>query len=186
MKTTKKLSAKKAVKDNTVKVSPRLRQLLIALVVSVLLLVAYLFKDYNPSLQQEADGFTKLKQDFIALHQEFNKIDNGWEYNEGCVGRGGVYESDTPHSCGIDLILLDDEHTDTSKMIKKYTSALDYSKRFSYSKKSETILEVRSMSFPNAQCSMQAGTSSQKGNMRYITVGCSATAHYFHFPRTDR
>ena len=186
MKTKRKSIAKKSVADSKLGTTPRLRWLIIALAISVLALVLYIFKDYSPSLQQEADGFTKLKLDFLALQKEFNRIDKGWEYKEGCVGRGGVYESDIPHSCGFDLILMEYTYSDISLLAKNYTSVLDTSNKFSYKKKTETLFRVSSFSFPNAQCSMQIGSTPKNGGKSYLTLGCSATAHYFHFPRTDK
>ncbi|MBP7775151.1 MAG: hypothetical protein KA069_00975 [Candidatus Saccharimonas sp.] len=82
--------------------APRPRRLIIILIVSILALLGYLFKDgYNSPLQREAVGFTGLKQDFLALQQEFNKVDTGWVYGEGCTGSGGVFDRDKATDCSM-------------------------------------------------------------------------------------
>lgn len=178
MKVTKKPTKKRAS-------NPRLPGLIALLILSSLLLAAFFLKDYNPALQQEAEGFTKLKQDFLDLQKEFNKIDQGWVYHEGCVGKGGVYESDIPDSCGMELTKIFDGQTSTLGT-EKYIDLLKPSKRFSYSKDKDSLYIVKSAPLPSAHCALQAIESSRENESRYMTFGCSATTHYFHFPRTDR
>lgn len=191
MKTTKKLSAKTAVKISTVKVSPRLRLLLIALVVSVLLLVAYLFKGYNPDLQQEADGFTKLKQDFLTLQQEFNKIDIGWVYGDGCTGSGGVFDRDKATDCSIRLT---NRQLNSPEKLRQYLlmTTNDHLDTFSLKPSENGTNQHYSLStkynMVGLSCAIYitADDYNDINDPRYITIACSATAHYFHFPRTDR
>lgn len=183
MKTTKKLSAKRAVKNSTVKVSRRLRLLLIALIVSVLLLVAYLFKGYNPDLQQEADGFTKLKQDFLKLQQEFNKVDNGWAYSDGCTGSGGVFDRDKATDCSMSV--TSNNTVDPAKILSYKDLAISNGVFDASSVKQIDVkaYSMKSVNFPSSNCVLEI---IDENGLEKITLGCSGKAHYFHFPRTDR
>lgn len=44
-----------------------------------------------------------LKQDILSLQAEFNKIDPGWEFIEGCKSKGEKFKQNEASSCYVQL-----------------------------------------------------------------------------------
>lgn len=183
MRVTKKPSKKQSPNS-------KLSGLIVLLILSSLLLAAFFLKDYNPALQQEAEGFTKLKQDFLDLQKEFNKIDQGWVYHEGCVGAGGVFDRDKASECSLSIRNLD-KNLDLVRFdfYSSWLRNLNDSRYFNSSsikKIDSTTYSLDSISFPLSSCSLTYIVQGTQNVKNGIALACSATAHYFHFPRTDR
>ena len=194
MKKNKKIQ-KKQVK------TAKLPGLIALLVLSILLLVAYFMKDYNPGLQKEAEGFTKLKQDFLDLQKEFNKVDTGWTYHEGCRGKGGVYNDDEASSCRLLLTSRDtSEYTLIQNHFEGYVQILTDSGDFTTTDMTKEIMwsisdpgdmtkisshTLRRSSWPDANCSLRDFFSSDKANGG-IELECDHSSHYFRYPRYDK
>ncbi|MFZ1812517.1 MAG: hypothetical protein WAU02_03305 [Candidatus Saccharimonadales bacterium] len=168
----------------------RLRNLILLLILVMVLFLGYFLKDYNPKLQQEAEGFTKLKQDLVSLQKDFNKVDNGWQYREGCTGSGGVFDRDKATGCAVSISNKD---VNKPEDLSKYLAMLNnyYPRVFQYLEKkgmSESYYVFESKSLPESNCSLEIVSDhlGDRDEPRYITFGCSHDAHYFYFPRTDR
>ena len=69
--------------------------------ITLFVCIWFIFSNKHSDLQQEAEGFAKLKSDFLTLQSEFNKIDPGWKYSEGCTGSGGVFDRDKATDCTL-------------------------------------------------------------------------------------
>lgn len=154
---------------------PGLRPVLIIL--PILIAVAVFFR-YYVEPRQEAAHFAQLKQDVLALQQEFNKVDPGWEYSEGCVGKGGVYEQNTPYYCSIDISR---KNTTPPSELSLYVDILAKQK-FTSTSSSKNLFEIKSKEFKNCNCTLQ---SSQSTGNSYYDFSCSAPAREFYFKRTD-
>lgn len=78
-----------------------LQILALIILTGVLLLLVYPY--YSRYLdRQDETKFLSLRQDMKDLQKEFNKVDSGWVYSEGCSAPHYVYNSGTP-SCEITI-----------------------------------------------------------------------------------
>ncbi|MFZ1812375.1 MAG: hypothetical protein WAU02_02495 [Candidatus Saccharimonadales bacterium] len=153
------------------------------------------------ALRQEADGFAKLKQDFLALQTEFNKIDPGWEYSEGCRGKGGVYNDNQPSSCSLvlaskavaDYPAIQNKFDDYIKIMKGVSGfqaiGLKNEVRLSISDPTNTTslttLHLTNQSFDRTGCDLKDYVLNDK-LLGGIKLECHHTATAFHYPRYDR
>lgn len=163
--------------------------LVLMLAFTILLLIGYLLKDYNPALQQEAEGFTKLKQDILDLQKEFNKVDAGWTYHEGCVGAGGVFDRNKATSCSLGIQSVKSMDMKKFDEYKKLTISDKGQRRFKTDSEQPADANrffLSSDPFPKSQCSISLISADEPSGSKYISIGCSADAHQFYFERTDR
>ena len=141
------------------------------------------------ALRQEADGFAKLKQDFLALQTEFNKIDPGWQYSEGCRGKGGVYERNKASDCSMSIY---NPMVSNTNKIELYLKVINNTKYFIVgSDKVDTrpSYKIQAKAFPSSNCTITYSDSISVGDQissRFLSFGCISSAHQFYFPRTDR
>ncbi|MBP7760200.1 hypothetical protein KA093_00180 [Candidatus Saccharibacteria bacterium] len=157
--------------------------LVLMLAFTILLLIGYLLKDYNPALQQEAEGFTKLKQDFLDLQKEFNKIDQGWVYGDGCTGSGGVFDRDKATDCAMSITATTSAGPQRLTLYRDTAISKGYFDKNGAKQIDTEAYSMNSRNFPQSNCVIEIITEK---DAKKITLGCSAPAHYFHFPRTDR
>ena len=134
-------------------------------------------------LQEESEGFSKLKADLQALQGEFNKVDDGWKYSEGCVGKGGVFDRDKATSCSLGIT----SQAKDDITINDYLKIAMNSKKFTLKNSGNeiaTFYSLSSSSYRASKCALEA----VKTNIgkTYLSLGCFNTASKFYFPRTDR
>jgi len=72
-------------------------------VVGIVLVAVFSYVGYQSYLNKaDADRFAALQSDFKKLQTEFNKIDQGWEYEEDCVAPHFVFNEGQP-SCQVEI-----------------------------------------------------------------------------------
>lgn len=197
MKTKKKIASNKQTPAS----KPRLIWLILLLVFAAIVFVVYLLKDYNPVLQKEAEGFTNLKADFLQIQKIFNRVDQGWQYAEGCRGKGGVYNDNEASSCR--LILFTKETLtlkDLRKNFNQYLTATIQSDKFTQKSavctvpwstsvaSDKTVLRVADLvsnSFLGSTCEISETLSADK-TQGGILLECNHPSHYFRYRRYDR
>lgn len=72
----------------------------IAAVVAIVL-VFFAYQKYLDYADKKR--FSELKADMLSLQAEFNKIEPGWEYSEGCTAGGTVFDEEAHKGCSIEL-----------------------------------------------------------------------------------
>lgn len=179
----------------------KLPGLVALLLLFILLLVACFMKDYNPGLQREAEGFTNLKKDFLELQKEFNSIDSGWTYQEGCRGKGGVYNDDEASSCRFILYRKEllsskglrdsfDQYLTAAKQSGVFTQknavyTVPWSASDTSDKTPLRVADLVSSRFSESTCEISE-TLSEDRTQSGILLECNHASHYFHYPRYDR
>ncbi len=141
------------------------------------------FSRQSSVIDAEREGFMKLKQDFLSLQAEFNKIDPGWEYGEGCHGRGGVYEQSIPSYCFNELFLKNKNEESVKTIYQSILNNELFISKFSARYTSLNSDKFVSNSYNLSNCSSQLRLN---GNTSYINISCSAPASEFYFTRTDK
>lgn len=148
---------------------------------ALLLLVVFTgYKLYQLHLDRtDAFKFMTLQSDFKKLQMEFNKIDPGWEYSEGCSAAHFTFGDGQP-SCEVAL--------------KASDGAVEEKKSYYLTKASEIVgkveneevspIELIRSGFTKAgssYCAISFGSEEFKAYVR-----CSSEAREFYFQRTDR
>lgn len=138
----------------------------------------------------DADRFATLQADFKKLQVEFNKIDPGWEYSEGCTAGGLLDDFKT---CGVSLSNNKLRQSDIQKAANTYgdiISATDDVRlgsrhQFSHDSKEyiEQLLSRKDMKDANCDLLLQKAITSETLSS---SVGCSHPAQSFYFKRSDR
>lgn len=144
----------------------------------IILTCIALFMRFYIEPRQEAANFAKLKQDFLTLQTEFNKIDQGWKYREGCRGTGSnrLYAT----SCNLEIYHSHDPND--IHPIGDYARKFIYNNKFLMENHANDYYRLRSTSFADAVCSFQPG---MQENIEFYSLYCIANAKEFHFKRTD-
>lgn len=118
-----------------------------------------------------------MKQDVLALQQEFNKVDPGWGYGEGCTGSGynRLYATD----CTLGII--NNIGSANIRSLDYYASLIEKN-RFKIKSHTDNIYFLDSTSFSNSKCAFQSGKQEES---KYYSLRCHADAREFYFKRTD-
>lgn len=164
--------------------------LIILLLTSVLV-----FYSYNLySIEKDRRLFVGLREDMKSLQEEFNKVQGGWEYDEGCKGGGGVYDSDIPSLCFINISNNSNGVTPEAKEnSEKYQRTIKDSNLFvnisnpsTYDTYNEVIMQYRIS--PNIKCVFQYSNSSDLTTPKDspLTLSCLGDSKGFHFVRIDK
>lgn len=82
---------------------------IIVLVIVIFIVVVYSAVDNYTETNNERVTFTTLQANIKSLQDKFNQEVPGWIYDEGCRGKGGVYNRDEPLSCTISIVNESDE-----------------------------------------------------------------------------
>lgn len=171
------------------RITPKLLLLAITLLMVIVLLYGWSSKTTN-----EKDNFMRLRADFKSLQAEFNKVDNGWKYDESCRALGGAYTSNVPSSCNIRI--YNDTANIKAASLKSYqkilgneswTTTEDYVNRYTINDPKKGELDGASIKFsPNyfktSNCELtlyQSIDGSSSG------VSCTMSAEDFYFRRSD-
>jgi hypothetical protein len=133
---------------------------------------------------QDKQKFMTLKQDMLTLRAEFNKIDPGWTYSEGCHAKGEKFKENEASSCGASLTNIDSRDLDmylniiqklfTVKSNSSFTDSLgryQNNRVLQYAKTDSINCEIGSIK--NADSKFTNGLS------------CSGSALEFYFPKTQ-
>lgn len=173
------------------KLSPRYRVILVIMLLAVALVATLvLLQNYNDSKEREM--FMSLREDMKTLQIKFNKIHEGWKYNEGCRGKGGDYDRNIPSTCFLSISNKDiDLSTNGIQIIDGYRAILEQSRKFEdFSEiNTDTLSSEFTMTYAGHEsinCSYQQirdVESSENGTL--LTLGCIGYASEFYFPRND-
>lgn len=141
----------------------------------------------------ERRAFYSLKSDLVDLQTQFNRIDKGWEYDESCRAKGGVYENDIPSSCAASISNKSvDFSTNQKERVEAYSEIINNSSPFTLK---EDVVKYGSSSYfavydypkihePN--CTLQSFSDKDlASNKVSLTFGCIAESSKFYFERND-
>lgn len=174
--------AKKQNKLTTKAKRPWGKYVLVALLLIIVLLpVTYV--GYQKYLDKaDADRFAKLQSDFKRLQGEFNRIDPGWEYSEGCSA-AHYASGDGQPDCEVAV------HANNIGKIAQEKDSL-------YLAAVESIIgKVSSTDSPSLKSLLRDGFTETGHSVCAISLGsadskayarCSSEAQDFYFTRTDQ
>lgn len=137
-----------------------------------------------------------LKQDMLALQTEFNKIDKGWEYGEGCSSRDRLTNVNVAAGCMAGITNKELGAEQVRVVAEKYLSYLTQREKYVFvsplSENSDTSRislsrEFRIKALNNMRCYFIA-VSDYKGsvsswNRDSVEVSCSGHAKGFYYKK---
>ena len=138
---------------------------------------------HSYELSQEEARVMGLKRDMQELQSKLNEQVPGWEYFEGCEGRGAVFEQSVPNYCMITLkntlsiTVFESHHKKISSTLLS-TNAQFVSEE---TLESYTTMKFQNISDPNATCFL----SSRIDTRAAINIYCSTDVQQFYFKRYD-
>jgi hypothetical protein len=178
--TMKQVSSQKSNKP-----SSRTGLKILAVIVSTLVLVIVVYVSIVKIQQrQEAAMFASLKQDFLSLQTEFNKIDPGWKYSEACYGGQEEFNRNVTDSCGV--YLVNDEYKGNKAAIEAAESILSDSGfvQTSVNDNSNEFHRVYSTKYDSdIKCSLHFATDNAVYSDASFT--CLGSAKSFYFKQID-
>jgi len=83
--------------------------LLVILFFALITSIVYVVFDGYSKASEERTKFASLQSSIKSLQNKLNQEVPGWIYDEGCRGKGGVYNRDEPLSCTISIVNESDE-----------------------------------------------------------------------------
>lgn len=133
--------------------------------------------------------FFNLKQDMQTLQTEFNKIDSGWTYSEGCDGPHYVYDTGESY-CTISLKAGPTMNVNSSN-IDLYISTIKTKLSIK-----DTIKKMPSIQKPSSSSFgfKETNFTSAGGCLLYLddinnsdtALSCTYQSRYFYFQRSDK
>jgi len=175
------------MKQSSKKFSLRLKNLttkqktLILLSVPLVILGVWFIPKYL-----ERQKFMTLKQDMLALQTEFNKIDPGWEYNEGCYAKKEKFKEDQPSYCylSIELDVPPKNNFEDYRKNALLLSKFHIMRESTFEDQGRTLKDVN-MNYLPASINCGLGGKSTEQSMQNLTLQCTADASDFYFPKTQ-
>ena len=165
------------------------RHIILKVIVILLVIIAGLiiYTNWNNQrlAQEDRQKFMTLKSDMLQLQTEFNKIDAGWEYSEGCNDKGEVFRHNEASSCHVDLIR--NNPVASQEYVNLISSSGDYSNIDRYEFMDDQVMRMgysmRYTKHKTVKCGFDGKKSQDKDGL--LSFGCSASALEFYFPKTQ-
>jgi len=133
---------------------------------------------------QDKQKFMTLKQDMLALQAEFNKIDPGWTYSEGCHAKGEKFKENEASSCGISLSISKNieisKYKDLVSSVGKFEIKREYDFE-DYGRKDHNLSINYSLN-SSVACSFGLSLQLERQSSGF---GCHDSALEFYFPKTQ-
>lgn len=129
-----------------------------------------------------------LKQDMLSLQSEFNKIDTGWKYSEGCHGKGEKFKENQISSCGLGIDTANDS-IDKGKILA-YRSNLEAKFKvtsqstFTHQGYEYSEIVVKHKNY-DVNCSFLIKIPIENNLKKKSLLECSGSALDFYFPKTQ-
>lgn len=130
--------------------------------------------------------FMSLKEDMLALQVEFNKIQPGWEYSDGCRGGQEVFNGDDPNNCFLDLnnnllaINNKDNFNKLNELVKTNNFVFDKLSDETFNGVDYLSYQYSHVDNKKIKCALSASS-----NNPGIYFGCSGKARDFYFQKID-
>lgn len=158
--------------------------------VALALIVPAAYINYQKQLDKvDAERFATLQLDFKKLQVEFNKIDPGWKYKEGCAAGGKL---DDFKVCTV--VIQDDVQSNSadtvlskySRLMVQIDPSLSLGRKFNTTSDAGSYYVgyvVDNKNVNDGSCELGA---IQKGDSSVsLSLSCSNSARDFYFVRTD-
>lgn len=150
----------------------------------MILVLAYLggHRAQQAAEKADADRFAALQTDFKKLQTEFNKIDPGWEYSEGCSAPHFASGDGQP-GCEVALYaskpgqINSDKSTEYTHMATMFIGKASDTESSSQKSLTRDGFTAAGKSY----CAISLGSENAKA---YVI--CSSEAQKFYFQRTDQ
>ena len=159
-------------------------------VIVVLFVPVFAFVGYQKYLDKvDAERFSTLQSDFKKLQTEFNKIDPGWEYSEGCTAGGKLDDFKT---CSVSLSndnMKNDNQLDTvleayRKLLPEFDAKIGQRDYINDDGLPAVNMQLKGRGmFTGVLCDLSTTTRS---GVKIMYVYCRDSARNFYFDRTDR
>jgi hypothetical protein len=159
-------------------------------VIALIVAAPLLYFGYQKYLDEvDADRFAALRSDFKKLQTEFNKIDPGWEYSEGCTAGGKLDDFKT---CSAALVnrrvtnqrALKDDMKIYKEQLVTFAVKTDVYSYVSDTKQPALGIQVKGQDLQDGIiCDLDLSGDSKLKN---ISLYCRDSARKFYFDRTDR
>lgn len=162
--------------------------LIVCILGAMVIFGLYRWYEHERMLAQEAETYASLRQDMKNLHQEFNKIDPGWVYHEGCQGMGEVYKRNVPGTCSIELEYKNDAVRNVRVYADIVNSKQDFhnlrSAEYSLNSEVDRMYKGFGVGYKNLGCSF-AVYRGLAGDLPRPKFHCSGESRGFYYARDD-
>ncbi|MGB3009180.1 MAG: hypothetical protein WBB33_02375, partial [Candidatus Saccharimonadales bacterium] len=158
--------------------------LVFAVAIALAGFLGYKWYAHQSMLTAEKKSFETLRTDMKSLQAEFNKIDPGWEYSEGCHGNGQEIRY-TASSCFVSVYKsIDPVNT---KNIVVQSQFFDEAESSSFID-NNIKYDVQKITYRNDYNFLCDFITSQNENDGKKSMGfnCSRSAHQFYFDDKDK
>lgn len=183
-------------KKKTVKTKSKKWQWIV-LAALVLLVLAYLggHRAQQAAEKADADRFAALQTDFKKLQTEFNKIDPGWQYSEGCEAKGDVANPENRILCSVTIENSTLSHVTYSIDVatSRYASVTENQIRSMKNIKDSSYRNSKGADYSNrvfSRSGIENGLCEISSTYvaPYVTTSltCNDEAQKFYFPKTDK
>jgi len=153
-----------------------------ALIIGALLLLsaAGLYQYNYYTVEKNRKLLISLSEDMKALQVEFNKVQDGWSYDEYCRGMGSTLDRNNQIACMVELNNPNDNNSLDNH--DKYINIIEGSKEFETKRLHEvggfdkefTISKFLPIGIPRSSCSLSS-SNSQEDDYQGSSFYCVST-----------
>lgn len=159
----------------------------LALVILLLISAVGLYTYNYYSVEQDRKAFLGFSEDMKTLQTEFNKVQDGWTYDEYCEGVGITVSRNDRIACTVELKNPKDAQPQENH--DKYVKVIEDSRVFetvrsrepAYYDNKYTVSTFTPISIPNSECRLTALDyleDAEQGSIMYCVATGVKAFHY--------